>query len=92
MDVRDTLAKPTIHEHWEDRYRTAENERLYEQAFAAHLRKGAVLDVGCGIGAHSDRLARREFRVVEVDVPDRVLAQARRAHPAVTFGAKTLRR
>lgn len=42
-------------------------EELYALAFATAPR-GMVLDLGCGTGAHSVRLARRGYQVVSVDL------------------------
>ncbi len=81
-DVEKTLQKPGIHQQWEDAYRTAENEKFYEQAFdyiTSVLNapwNSKFLDVGCGIGAHSIRLARRGFSVLAVDFSEYVLKTA----------------
>lgn len=42
-------------------------DELYDLAFPAPPR-GLVLDLGCGTGAHSIRLARRGYEVVSVDL------------------------
>jgi SAM-dependent methyltransferase len=55
-------AKP-MNEHITEGY-----EELYEIAFASTPPKGLVLDLGCGTGAHSVRLARRGYAVVSVDL------------------------
>jgi 2-polyprenyl-3-methyl-5-hydroxy-6-metoxy-1,4-benzoquinol methylase len=83
-DIKKTLQKPEIHQQWEDAYRNKECEIFYEQAFdyiasVLHAPNGAtILDVGCGIGAHSIRLAKRGFNVLAVDFSDYVLKAAER--------------
>lgn len=42
-------------------------DELYELAFPA-APQGLVLDLGCGTGAHSIRLARRGYQVISVDL------------------------
>ena len=42
-------------------------DQLYELAFP-HRPEGLLLDLGCGTGAHSIRLARRGYAVVSVDL------------------------
>lgn len=42
-------------------------DELYELAFPS-APQGLVLDLGCGTGAHTIRLARRGYRVVSVDL------------------------
>lgn len=80
--VERTLARPELHETWEDAYRTDANERFYEVAFDALVEAvGApagsnALDVGCGSGAHAIRLARRGFVVHAVDFSESALAAA----------------
>jgi ubiquinone/menaquinone biosynthesis C-methylase UbiE len=80
--VENLLAKPDMHRQWEGGYRTADNERFFEQAFdyiAQVLRppEGATfLDVGCGSCAHSVRLARRGFNVRAVDFSESALGMA----------------
>jgi 2-polyprenyl-3-methyl-5-hydroxy-6-metoxy-1,4-benzoquinol methylase len=81
-DVEQTLQLPDVHQQWERDYRTPENERFYELVFDYIKRvlnareKSSFLDVGCGIGAHSIRLARRGFCVLAVDFSDNVLKAA----------------
>src|SRR5436309_2094780 len=81
--VESFLAKPVIHERWENDYRTAENEGFYEQAFNYMTRvlsapeNATILDAGCGTCAHSIRLAKRGFLVRAVDFSESVLAVAK---------------
>ena len=79
--LKQTLKSGAQHEVWERAFRAPRCEQFYEQVFdwlAAHagLSSGAtVLDIGCGIGAHSVRLAQHGFNVVAADFsPDRVAA------------------
>ena len=82
-ELERTLAPPGVHRAWEATYRTAENERFFEEAFDAVVRlvgapAGATfLDAGCGVGSHSRRLASRGFRVVAVDFSESAVAAAR---------------
>jgi ubiquinone/menaquinone biosynthesis C-methylase UbiE len=81
--VATCLSRPAVHQQWENDYRTPENEAFYELAFDALVRtlqpppEARILDAGCGIGAHSVRLARRGFRVQAVDFSETVLDAAR---------------
>jgi 2-polyprenyl-3-methyl-5-hydroxy-6-metoxy-1,4-benzoquinol methylase len=80
--VKQTLDGSAVHEIWERNYRTPESERFYESVFdwiATHERLPGmnVLDIGCGIGQHAIRLARRGCKVVAADFSaDRVRAAA----------------
>jgi 2-polyprenyl-3-methyl-5-hydroxy-6-metoxy-1,4-benzoquinol methylase len=73
-----------IHESWEASYRTEGNERFYEQCFdeivrQLHQPEGSLaLDIGCGIGANSVRLARRGYRVIGGDYSEAIQEPARR--------------
>jgi len=79
--VEKTLSQSTVHDVWENVYRNPASERLYERIHdwisrhAGIPAGGRVLDIGCGIGQHSIRLARNGFRVVAADYSaDRVAA------------------
>ncbi len=48
---------------------------------------GPVAEVGCGAGRVTAHLAKRELRVVGLDLSPRMVAAARSAHPALTFAA-----
>lgn len=80
--VRRTLADDHVHAGWERAYRSSENERFYERAFAHILDvlnppPGARwLDVGCGPGFHAMRLARLGYRVDAVDFSAGILRVA----------------
>lgn len=71
--------KPQIHDIWESTYRNEGNERLYEQAYddiagVLHQPKDSLaLDIGCGIGANSVRLAQRGYRVTAADYSEPIL-------------------
>jgi 2-polyprenyl-3-methyl-5-hydroxy-6-metoxy-1,4-benzoquinol methylase len=81
--VKDTLSKTTVHDQWEGHFRNAANEKFYDRAFdwiletVRPLPDSTILDVGCGVGAHSIRLARRGFRVIGCDFADAVLEVGR---------------
>jgi len=76
------LGKPDIHNLWEDAYRTQENERFFENAldYITTLlnapQNATFLDVGCGICAHSRRLANRGFFVQAIDFSEKILEMA----------------
>jgi len=78
--MKETLSGSAIHKVWEQTYRNAQSERFYEDVFdwiAAHetLNDRRVLDIGCGIGQHAIRLAKRGCDVVAADFSaDRVSA------------------
>ncbi|MFG1950301.1 class I SAM-dependent methyltransferase [Micromonospora sp. NPDC048830] len=60
-----------------DRYATDDSRRL--------------LDVGCGTGRDAGYLAGLGWSVIGIDVSDRMLAYARKRHPAVRFVAADMR-
>jgi ubiquinone/menaquinone biosynthesis C-methylase UbiE len=80
MATKQTLSTSVVHKAWEQTYRTPQSERFYEGVFdwiAAHeqLHGMKALDMGCGIGQHAIRLAKRGCSVVAADFSaDRVAA------------------
>jgi ubiquinone/menaquinone biosynthesis C-methylase UbiE len=83
-DVERTLAQTGVHLSWEADFRTRQNEAFYERYFSAVLKaldapRGAtILDAGCGIAAHSVRLARHGYHLVEgVDFSPPIVEAAR---------------
>jgi len=81
--VKRQMNRPQIHEAWEKTYRTAENERFFEQAYDDFVRfidqppGSRALDIGCGICANSVRLAKRGYIVSAADYSEPILIQAR---------------
>jgi 2-polyprenyl-3-methyl-5-hydroxy-6-metoxy-1,4-benzoquinol methylase len=81
--VKRQMNAPPIHEAWEKNYRTEGNERTFEQGFdyivkVVNQPEGArALDIGCGIGANSVRLARRGYLVSAADYSEPILERAR---------------
>ena len=77
-----TLEKKQVHHQWESDYRSLENEKFYEEAFRyiANVldapKNSTILDVGCGIGAHSIRLLKYGFTVTAVDFSTTILKTA----------------
>ena len=50
------------------------------------VKKGAqVIDLGCGAGALTEKLAERGYAVVGVDASDDMLSVAKKAHPSFSF-------
>lgn len=82
-ELEATLQQPTIHEVWENRYRTVQSEQFYEMAcdwLVGHVGiegSSRLLDAGCGIGAHALRWARRGFQVEAVDYSAERVTRAR---------------
>jgi 2-polyprenyl-3-methyl-5-hydroxy-6-metoxy-1,4-benzoquinol methylase len=81
--VKRQMNQPQIHEAWEKTYRTAENERFFEEAYDDFVRRigqppgSRALDIGCGICANSIRIARRAYIVSAADYSEPILIQAR---------------
>ena len=82
--LKQTYERTQIHDEWESTYRgnpllDRVNDRLMDRIVGAlHAAPGAtVLDAGCGVGAHTLRLARRGYRCVGIDISRHILAQAR---------------
>lgn len=82
--VKSQMNRLGIHDVWEATYRTAGNERLFEQCYdyivdtLAQPKGSKALDVGCGICANSLRLARRGYLVDACDCSEPILERARR--------------
>jgi ubiquinone/menaquinone biosynthesis C-methylase UbiE len=78
-EVRTTLRDIGIHESWSTGYRTAENDAFYRLAFDyvarvfGHPDDDPVLDAGCGSGTKTFQLVRRGYRVVGVDLSEKIL-------------------
>lgn len=79
--MKATLSGPTVHQRWEELYRTPADNALQEKMFEWLILKSRLtassklLDIGCGAGHHAVRLAERGFDVVAADFsPDRVSA------------------
>ena len=91
--VKTTLAQNTIHESWERTYRNPESERFYERIFdwiaANDLLAGKyALDIGCGIGQHAIRLAKRGCNVVAADFSADRVSVAKRNIERQGFGSE----
>jgi SAM-dependent methyltransferase len=95
-ELKDTYADPRIHDRWEDVYRG--NPRLDRLTDAILTRALAIagpaantlfLDAGCGIGAHTRRIAARGYRCVGVDISPHILRQAVERSRAAGLAART---
>jgi 2-polyprenyl-3-methyl-5-hydroxy-6-metoxy-1,4-benzoquinol methylase len=73
-----------IDHQWGKGHRDSENAPFFEMAFDyvagrfGSAGSGLVLDAGCGVGSHSERLARRGFRVLGLDLSPRNVRDAAR--------------
>jgi 2-polyprenyl-3-methyl-5-hydroxy-6-metoxy-1,4-benzoquinol methylase len=93
--TKKTLSSSAVHKIWEQTYRTPQSERLYEVVFnwiAAHeqLHGMKALDIGCGIGQHAIRLARRGCSVVAADFSEDRVAAAKKNIELQGFGSRII--
>ena len=81
--IKSQMNASGIHDAWEDMYRSDDNERFYDLAYAAFLdrlgqpRGALALDIGCGIGANTVRLVRHGYRVTAADYSESILPRTR---------------
>jgi len=92
-ELKETYADPQIHQRWEDVYRGNRRlDRLTDAILARALARVGLtgdalfLDAGCGIGAHTRRIAGHGHRCVGVDISPHVLRQAVRQSSSVRAG------
>jgi ubiquinone/menaquinone biosynthesis C-methylase UbiE len=95
-ELKDTYADPQIHDRWEDVYRgNPRLERLTNAILARALTLAGpaagtlFLDAGCGIGAHTRRIAASGHRCVGVDISPHILRQAVQRSGAAGLGSQT---
>jgi SAM-dependent methyltransferase len=74
-----------IHRDGHEGHARAAAPRVLAALRAAGVRRGLVLDLGCGAGVLSEVLVRRGHEVVGVDVSPAMLATARRRVPRARF-------
>ena len=91
--TKKTLSSSAVHKIWEQTYRTPQSERFYEVVFnwiAAHeqLHGMKALDIGCGIGQHAIRLAKRGCSVVAADFSENRVAAAEENFGRQGFGSR----
>jgi SAM-dependent methyltransferase len=83
--VRTTLAVADVHDAWTRAFHTKEAAQFFDDQFdriAEAFRAappGQILDIGCGPGHHTFRLAQRGLRVVAADFSPAALEQVRAA-------------
>ena len=81
-DIERTLQSLSVHQKWENSFRTADNEEFYEQAFDYITsvlnapKNSKFLDAGCGTCAHSIRLAKRGYSILAIDFSESILKKA----------------
>ncbi len=94
MILKETYAQDEIHSHWESVYRGNPIQDRFDDEVIDRILKylnpppdALFLDAGCGVGAHSLRLARRGYRCVGVDISENVLRTAKKN--AATHGLES---
>lgn len=78
LQTENYLEQSAVHADWEAVYLSPETERFYDRVFEElepYLKKGKILDAGCGTGVLSVRLA-KVSRVTAVDVSGKALKAA----------------
>ena len=82
-NVESTLQHEAIHESWENRYRTVQNEKFYDLAFDEIVRilkprdNSTLLDAGCGPCNYTIRLAKSgKFNITAADISESALKLA----------------
>ena len=85
MILSETYAQEEIHSRWESVYRghpilNRFNDKVMDKILKQlnPPRNALFLDAGCGIGDHSQRIARHGYRCVGIDLSETVLRTARR--------------
>ena len=79
----------TVGTETSDRFETAADMALVDD-FAQQLRRGRVLDVGCGPGRLASRLHQLGLDVAGVDLSPEMVRAARDAHPDIEFSVGSL--
>ena len=83
MPANTALRQWDVHEDWQRRYRTADNERYFAEVLSRIVEivqpaPGATfLDAGCGTGDKSIALAKLGYRVTGIDISNDVLQKAK---------------
>lgn len=99
-ELKAFLSKPRIIEQFEKSYHLGESDEFFDAAFDKIVKildapkDSTILDLGCGSGAHSVRLARRGFLVKGLDFSELGLEKARQRidfigldiHPRISLG------
>lgn len=95
-ELKATYADPEIHDRWEDVYRgNPRLDRLTDAILARALRLAGAgvdrlfLDAGCGVGAHTRRIAAAGHRCIGADISPHVLRQAVGSTRTAGLGART---
>lgn len=59
--------------------------------FISHLPGKKILDMGCGIGVNSNFLASKGFDIIGIDASDKMLGNAQKLYPSITFEKRDIR-
>ncbi len=80
--LKETLAKPDIHQQWLEAFGVAENGKILKHVFDTITREmnapknSIILDAGCGVGSNFIRLVERGFIVQAIDFSEFALKVA----------------